>query len=191
MLPLCFNMSVYHFDPEGKMLVPHTPNTPIPPWKTPEARERRRQRRDLVRNYFAQATVVPNNSTQAACAYLVPWDQRRFPGIGRGIRQLMSNRISAAAVRNWRCGRSPAPLWALEILARAVGERWRMGQRIEADLLAAIEAKRAKPRKPRGLEIIDEATGLPKYRNRVGRRRLQQSEQAIKGSERRQGERRV
>jgi hypothetical protein len=62
-------------------------------------------------------------------------------------------------------------LRALEILARAVGERWRIGQRIEADLLAAIEAKRDRPRKPRGLEIIDEATGLPKYRNRVGRRR--------------------
>jgi hypothetical protein len=168
---------------------PRTLDKPIAAWKTPEARERRRQRRDLVRNYFAQATIVPGNSTQAACALLVPWDQRRFPGIGRGIRQLMSNRVSAAAVRNWRCGTSPAPLWALEILARAVGERCRIGQRIEADLLAAIDAKRARPRKPRGLEIIDEATGLPKYRNRVGRRR--QSEQAIKASARRHGERRV
>jgi hypothetical protein len=163
---------------------------PIPTWKTPEARERRRQRRDLVRNYFAQATIVPNNSTQAACAFLVPWDQRRFPGIGRGIRQLMSNRVSAAAVRNWRCGISPAPLWALEILARAVGERWRIGQRIEADLLAAINAKRDRPRRPRGLEIIDEATGLPKYRNRIGRRR-QQVEGSIEAPTRRQGERQV
>jgi hypothetical protein len=184
-------MLIYHIDPDGKTLTSYTSDTPIPLWKSPEERERRRLRRDLVRNYFAQATIVPNNSTQAACAFLIPWDQRRFPGIGRGIRQLMSNRVSAAAVRNWRCGISPAPLWALEILARAVGERWRIGQRIEADLLAAIEAKRARPRKPRGLEIIDEATGLPKYRNRIGRRRRQQSEQLIKASERRQGVRKV
>jgi len=45
------------------------------------------------------------------------------------------------------------------------------GPRYWPILLAAIEAKRDRPRKPRGLEIIDEATGLPKYRNRVGRRR--------------------
>lgn len=164
---------------------PRTPDKPIPAWKTPEARERRRQRRDLVRNYFSQATIVPNNSTQAACAFLVPWDQRHFPGIGRGIRQLMSNRVSAAAVRNWRCGISPAPLWALEILARAVGERWRIGQRIEADLLAAIDARRARPRKPRGLEIVDEATGLRKHQARRGRAKRQM----VEAGEQRRGER--
>lgn len=183
-LQLCFNISFYDFDPEEKMRVSHTPDTPVPPWKSPEERDRRRLRRDVVRNYFAQATIVPNNSTQAACAFLIPWDQRRFPGIGRGIRQLMSNRVSAAAVRNWRCGTSPAPLWALEILARAVGERWRVGQRIEADLLAAIDAKRARPRKPRGLQIIDEATGLRKHQARWGR-----SARVIEAGEQRRGER--
>lgn len=162
----------------------HTSDTPIRPWKSPEERERRRQRRDLTRNFFAQTTASPTNATQAACVWLVPWDGRRYPGVGRGLKQLMGDAISAAAVRNWRCGISPAPLWALEILARAVGKRWRIGQRIEADLLAAIDAKRARPRKPRGLEIIDEGTGLRKHQARWGR-----SARVVEAGDQRRGER--
>jgi hypothetical protein len=143
---------------------------PIAAWKTSEARERRRQRRDLVRNYFAQTTISPNNHVQAACAWLVPWDARNYPGIGRGLRQLMGNRVGAAAVRNWRSG-GPTPLWARRRLEQEVRARATAGLRIADALAAEISEAEARPRKPRGLQIIDPDTGLRKHQARRGRER--------------------
>jgi hypothetical protein len=45
-----------------------------------------------------------------------------------------------------------------------------LGLRVEDALSRAIVEKEAMPYKQRDLEIIDDATGLPKYRNRVGNR---------------------
>jgi hypothetical protein len=141
---------------------------PIAAWKTPEGRERRRQRRDLVRNYFAQTTISPTNSVQAACAWLVPWDARHYPGVGRGTRQLMGNRVDSAAVRNWRSG-GPTPLWARRRLEEEVRARATAGLWIADALAAEISEAEARPRTPRGLQIIDPDTGLRKHQARRGR----------------------
>ena len=68
---------------------------------------------------------------------------------------------------SWRSGNS-TPMWAMELLAEEIGCRARLGLKVEEALRAQIEAKKAKPRKPRGVEIIDDEIGLPKFRNRVG-----------------------
>jgi hypothetical protein len=59
----------------------------------------------------------------------------------------------------------------MELVAEEIGRQARVGLKIQGALLAEIEAKKATPRKPRGVEIIDNETGLPKYRNRVGSKR--------------------
>lgn len=82
----------------------------------------------------------------------------------------MQGRVIGLSTRNWRVN-GAAPVWALRVVADAVGRKARLGLEIEAALLHAIAEKEAAPRKPRGLEIIDPETGLPKHRNRIGRRR--------------------
>jgi hypothetical protein len=64
----------------------------------------------------------------------------------------------------------------MELVAEEIGRRARVGLKIQEALLAKIEAKKAAPRKPRGVEIIDDETGLPKYRNRVGSKRREDRE---------------
>jgi hypothetical protein len=158
-------------------------------WVRTRRKERRAHAQPPRRNYFAQQ-LGSDCAVVAACAWLLPWHRDRYPGIRRGLFQVLNGRVKATAIDKWRYGLSPGPLWALRRLAELVGERARKGLEIEARLLAEIAEREARPRKPRGLEIIDEA-GLPKYRNRIGRRRRQQSEQVIKASARRQGEREV
>jgi hypothetical protein len=135
-----------------------------------EERKHRRQTRDLRRNYFRQLPIDLASPISAACHWLLPWDAHYYPGIGRGLRQLAQNRVGTATALKWRKS-NPVPLWAMQTLADALGRKARLGLEIEARLLQMIEEKRIRPRKPRGLEIIDPESGLPKYRNRVGNRR--------------------
>jgi hypothetical protein len=134
-----------------------------------EERERRRRTRDLRRNYFLKLPVDTNSPVAAARHFLIPWDAHHYPGIGRGLRQLVNRRVDIRAIGYWRSGNS-TPMWAMELLAEEIGRRARLGLKAEEVLRAQIEAKKAKPRKPRGVEIINDETGLPKYRNAVGRR---------------------
>jgi hypothetical protein len=159
-------------------------------WVRARRKERRGHAQLTRRNYFAQRQVS-DGTVAAACAWLLPWHRDHYPGIRRGLFQVLNGRVKATAIDKWRYRLTPGPLWALRRLAEVVGERARKGLEIEARLLAEIAEREARPRRPRGLEIIDGATGLPKYRNRIGRRRQQQSEQLIETSARRQGERKV
>ena len=152
------------------------------------ALERRAHAQPLRRNYFAQQQVS-DGTVAAACAWLLPRHRDHYPGIRRGLFQVLNGCVKATAIDKWRYGLTPGPLWALRRLAELVGERARKGLEIEARLLAEIAEREARPRKPRGLEIIDEATGLPKYRNRVSR--AHQSEELIEASARRRGEREI
>lgn len=107
----------------------------------------------------------------AACHFLLPWDACHYPGLGRGLRQLVQNRVRPETALKWR-KRNPAPLWAMRLLLDRVRSNIQLGLRVEDALARAIAEKEALPYKPRGLEIIDDATGLPKYRNRVGKRKV-------------------
>jgi hypothetical protein len=139
----------------------------------PAYREQRRRTINLRRNYFFQYPINLDHPIKAACAWLLPWDARRYPGIRRGISQLVGGRIKPSSVQNWRMT-NKVPAWGAERLAREVGDKARLGLQIEAALLR-MNAERRTP-KPRGLQIIDDATGLPKYRNRVGARRKEDRE---------------
>lgn len=156
-------------------------------WRSPEALARRRRLRDVTRNYYKQLATSLASPALSACAWLLPWPAQNYPGRIRGIRQALGDRVGHAAIDRWRYAKSPVPLWALERLLVLVSERLRVGREIEGRLMEAIAERKARKRKPFGLEIIDEATGLPKYRNRVGRRR---SGNDVAPAERK-GERRV
>lgn len=137
-------------------------------WKAPEERERRRRQRDLTRNYFKQATIDLAKPIQAARFWLLPWTSFHYPGRGRGLRQIAGNRVIQDAVDKW-CRTSDAPLWALHLIAGAIKARLDSGQAVYERVLALIAEKELRGCKPGGLQIIDEVTGLPKYRNTRGR----------------------
>jgi hypothetical protein len=83
--------------------------------------------------------------------------------------QVLNGCVQATAIDKWRYQLTPGPLWALRRLAEVVGERARKGLEIEARLLAEIAERETRPRKPRGLQIIDPDTGLRKHQARRGR----------------------
>lgn len=55
-----------------------------------EERERRRRTRDQRRNYFRRLPIDLAAPVAAACHWLVPWEARHYPGLGRGLRQLVN-----------------------------------------------------------------------------------------------------
>jgi hypothetical protein len=59
-----------------------------------EERLRRRQTNHLRRNYFRQQPVDPDRPPMAAaCHFLLPWEMRYYPCLGRGLRQFAQNRV--------------------------------------------------------------------------------------------------
>jgi hypothetical protein len=138
-------------------------------------RERCRLTRNQRRNYFRQFPIDLDHAVTAACRWLLPWSWAAYPGVERGLRQVVGGypRSKSAILGNW-VKKNNAPPEVMRTLADAVGARARQGLQIEAALRTEITKKETAPRKPRGLEIIDTETGLPKYRNQLGKRKRDQ-----------------
>src|SRR5580658_5475278 len=137
-------------------------------WKAPEEIARRRRLRDIIHNFYAVKRVNLSEPLMAGLYWLMPWDERNYPGRTRGTRQALNDAVPDSTIGNWLYGRNRAPNWALERLADLVGARARLGLEVEAALRKAI-AERPAP-KPRGLQIIDPDTGLRKHQFRGGSR---------------------
>lgn len=144
----------------------------LPDWlpKTPEEREKRRQARLLRKNYFNREfhgrSALNPPLIERAARWLLPWASETYPGIGRGLSQVLGERVKYHAVRRWRAGTGQAPIWAVERFTDEIERRCREGLEIVAAL--RVEIIQRPPPKPRGLEIRDPETGLPKYRHRLG-----------------------
>jgi hypothetical protein len=131
------------------------------PWqKTPEQRELRRQTRNLRRNYFNR--LKPSDHVaRKACVWLLPWSMHNYPGIGRGIVQLLGGRTNKPAIDRWQYRTGTAPRWALRELADEIERRCLAG----LEIVAALRVHASRPRKPNGLNIIDPETGLRKHQS--------------------------
>jgi hypothetical protein len=53
-----------------------------------------------------------DKSVQAA----FPWQAGAYPGLTRGLSQLLGGRVSPRAILDWRRGRYRPPLWAIDLL---------------------------------------------------------------------------
>lgn len=142
-------------------------DTPLKPWSTPEARAARRLRRELQRNYYKQVDVSRSGhgekfTVRAATAWLLPWQAKHYPGILRGLRQILDCNPDTA--EGARVG--VASVASMARLADLIEARSRSGAAIASALRDHIAAR---PRKVNGLQIIDAATGLRKHQKRGGR----------------------
>lgn len=130
---------------------------------SPEERKHRRDLRLHRRNYFNTAIPRASSTLDRAARWLLPWDWHCYPGFRNGLAQAMM--VSAASVAHWRRGLAGVPVYRK--LAAEIERRCRAGMELVA-LLTAEADRMEKARKPRGLQIRDPETGLPKYRHRIG-----------------------
>lgn len=113
-------------------------------------------------------TLRPSNISIAgqAMSWLLPWSVSDYPGIGRGITQMLGNSAPVGTVWHWRYGTRTMPQWARDILAACIRQRLEAGHAV----LAALEADWVPERRHTGVCSVDPVTGRD-GRNRTGQRR--------------------
>ncbi len=124
------------------------------------------------RSIAAIASTRRHKLFGSAWAWLLPWGVQDYPGIKRGLGELMQGRVSWSSIRDWRTGRRSLPSWAALILADAIEGRALRGLELVAEL-RAYHAQRVVTEAGRrhvGFCSIDPVTGRD-GRHRGGRRR--------------------
>ena len=71
-------------------------------WVRARRKERRGHAQLYRRKYFAQR-LVSDCTVAAACAWLLPWHRDHYPGVRRGLFQVL-NGVKATAIDKWRYG---------------------------------------------------------------------------------------
>jgi hypothetical protein len=85
--------------------------------------------------------------------WFLPWTVRNYPGVRRGMVELLGRRVTYSAVKGWRVGRRPMPAWAAQVFADAIRTRCRAGAELATELeewaqhRAQIEAERREIRR--------------------------------------------
>jgi hypothetical protein len=68
------------------------------------------------------AGVTPyDRAAQAA----FPWAPEAYPGLLRGMADLLGGRAAVRTILDWRRGRRKAPMWAIDVLQEALRDRVR------------------------------------------------------------------
>jgi len=90
-------------------------------------------------------SVVPRAYTRApdagrgALIWLLPWDKAGYPGIHRGMVELLGGRATWFTIRMWR--HRGWPEWALEHVLAALEARLRSGQECREALVASARRR--------------------------------------------------
>lgn len=89
-----------------------------------------------------------------ALDWLFPWESAGYPGVVRGIVELLGKRVTWAAFKHWRRGRRALPKWVADALADHIEAKARIGLEIVAELRAYTPPER----KATGFLVIDPVT---------------------------------
>jgi hypothetical protein len=85
--------------------------------------------------------------------WFLPWTVRNYPGVRRGMVELLRGRVTYSAIKGWRTARRPMPAWVAQVLAEAIRTRCRAGDELASELeqwaerRAQIEAERQEIRR--------------------------------------------
>jgi hypothetical protein len=71
---------------------------------------------------------------ERAARWILPWTVRNYPGVRRGLVELMGMHVTYSAIKGWRTGRRPLPRWAAETMATTIRARCRKGLELAAEL---------------------------------------------------------
>lgn len=121
-----------------------------PPWLANWTATSRQKPRSIVPRPTKRALKT---SADEALTWILPWEIRDYPGHRKGILQILGNRVTWDAVRQYR-RRGRWQLWALELIHLALKARVDRGISILAELDRQIAHERAQPTKSGGFCIV-------------------------------------
>jgi hypothetical protein len=96
-----------------------------------------RRPRSLVPPDYGRTIEHP---VQAAAVWLVPWGYHAYPGHRRAVLEVLGNRVTWHAIRQWR-KRGKWPDWAIEAMRAAVSTRVVTGQALLEELDRALAGR--------------------------------------------------
>lgn len=116
------------------------------------------------------ARSTPRNYSLAGIAgvWLVPWTKADFPGVYKGLVEILGWRVSIGTMRSWLDGRRNTPSWAAQVLGDAIEARLAQGQDVLVKLRAYQVEKELIEAQPKGFRLIDPVTGTD-GRNKHGK----------------------
>ena len=65
---------------------------------------------------------------------LLPWTIHTYPGVRRGLVELLGRRVTYSAIKGWRSGRRPLPAWAALLMAKSIRIRCSAANELAAEL---------------------------------------------------------
>jgi hypothetical protein len=66
--------------------------------------------------------------------WFLPWTVRTYPGVRRGMVELLRGRVTYSAIKGWRVGRRPMPAWVAQVFADTIRARCRAGAELATEL---------------------------------------------------------
>lgn len=103
------------------------------PFEAPDARAHapRKHLAHVPWRIVPQSRSTANGATNQVARALFPWDV--YPGIERGMHEIVGKRVKIDTLRKWRNGRKRSPAWAKQMMADALEKRI-------AEMQAALDA---------------------------------------------------
>ena len=84
---------------------------------------------------FAPAPLTGRDTLcERAVRWILPWTVRNYPGVHRGMVQLLGMHVTYSAIKGWRMGRRPLPGWAADTMATTIRARCRKGLELADEL---------------------------------------------------------
>lgn len=122
-------------------------------------------RRTLAPAPITTRGTLPERSLR----WILPWTIKSYPGIRRGILELLGRRWGWSAIRGWRSGRRKFNPIAAEIMAYHIEASCKAGLALVDELRAYALAEQSKPRRNIGwAEVRDRDGVISDARNRTG-----------------------
>ena len=84
---------------------------------------------------FAPAPLTGRDTLcERAVRWILSWTVRNYPGVHRGMVQLLGMHVTYSAIKGWRMGRRPLPGWAADTMATTIRARCRKGLELADEL---------------------------------------------------------
>ncbi len=128
--------------------------------------------RQRERSLTATTKPASNNLCDHAWRWILPWSIDNYPGLRRGILEVLGNAWTWSAVRHWRSARRRMPVLAAQRFRDYIAGRCEQGMALVTELdkyIAEFE------RKPAGWQVVKDRDGdgsTRDGRNRVGKRKV-------------------
>jgi hypothetical protein len=129
------------------MINKSTPNSEI------GSRAARSHLQRSIRTFAPPPLTGRNTLGERAVRWFLPWTVRNYPGVRRGMVELLGRRVTYSAIKGWRTGRRPMPAWVASVMADTIRARCRAGAELATELeewaqhREKIEAQRLETRR--------------------------------------------